>query len=574
MRVYKLEIKNFRGIKSLDWSPCPGINCLIGSGDSGKSTILDALELCIGARRNISVSDSDFYLLDVESPIQITATIGALSDELKRIDAYGMYLRSFNCETGEVGQEPEAGHETVLVLRLTIGADLEPVFRLISDRAEAAGHDRSLNWKDRATMAPTRLGNYANYNFSWQRGSLLNRLSEERADTSAELLKAARDARASFGDQAKGQLAEALEKIDGAALELGIPIGGEVQALLDAHSISFSGGTVSLHDGSGIPLRSLGLGSTRLLTAGLQKKVEAKTSVVLIDEVEHGLEPHRIMRLLDALGAKDKDPELQVFMTSHSPVVVRELSCIQLWVVRPNTHGHEIKPLGETEEFQGTIRLFPDALLAPSVLVCEGATEVGFIRGIDQYRQEQGGISLTARGVALVDGGGSQTFKRANAFAALGYRVAVLRDSDVDIDSGAEATFEGAGGIIFSWQEGCAIEDMLFRYLTETAVMGLLDLAIEFKETSLVEEHIRTASSNSIRLDEIQMEPMLEGLTADSREALGSASKLSSGWFKSIGQMEKAARSVIAPDFVNDLGAFAESVDKVFAWIANGGHSD
>ncbi len=41
-RIRHLAIRNFRSIKALDWSPAPGINCLIGPGDSGKSTILDA----------------------------------------------------------------------------------------------------------------------------------------------------------------------------------------------------------------------------------------------------------------------------------------------------------------------------------------------------------------------------------------------------------------------------------------------------------------------------------------------------------------------------------------------------
>jgi hypothetical protein len=42
-RIRKIEIQNFRGIKELVWLPSAGINCLIGPGDSGKSSILDAI---------------------------------------------------------------------------------------------------------------------------------------------------------------------------------------------------------------------------------------------------------------------------------------------------------------------------------------------------------------------------------------------------------------------------------------------------------------------------------------------------------------------------------------------------
>jgi predicted ATP-dependent endonuclease of OLD family len=82
--------------------PSPGINCLIGPGDSGKTTILTAIDFCLGARRNLQISDTDFYNLDVNSPIRITLTIGDLDDSLKSIDAYGLFLRGFDVTTPKV----------------------------------------------------------------------------------------------------------------------------------------------------------------------------------------------------------------------------------------------------------------------------------------------------------------------------------------------------------------------------------------------------------------------------------------------------------------------------------------
>jgi putative ATP-dependent endonuclease of the OLD family len=101
-RIRLIEITHFRGIKSLRWVPSPGTNCLIGPGDSCKSTILDAIDLCLGARRNIQFTDADFYNLDVDIPIAITVTIGELDDALKNIDIYGLYLRSFDQTNGTV----------------------------------------------------------------------------------------------------------------------------------------------------------------------------------------------------------------------------------------------------------------------------------------------------------------------------------------------------------------------------------------------------------------------------------------------------------------------------------------
>lgn len=59
-RIRRIEIANFRGIQRLAWCPAPGINCLIGPGDSGKSTVSDAIDLCLGARHNVQFSDADY----------------------------------------------------------------------------------------------------------------------------------------------------------------------------------------------------------------------------------------------------------------------------------------------------------------------------------------------------------------------------------------------------------------------------------------------------------------------------------------------------------------------------------
>ncbi|HWU54801.1 MAG TPA: AAA family ATPase, partial [Rhizomicrobium sp.] len=356
-KVRLVEINNFRAIKALRWQPGEGINCLIGPGDSGKSSLLEAIDLCLTARRNVPFSDTDFHLLDVEAPISISVTLGDLGDGLKNLDTYGLFLRSFDPKTGLIDDEPEKGGETVLTVNLVVPSDLEPVWTLVSERAAAQGVVRSLSWGDRAAVAPTRIGTYAENNLSWRRGSILNRLTDERADASAALVKAARDARAGFGDQAGKQLGETLKLVSTTALELGIPVGDSVKALLDAHSASFSGGTIALHNEAGVPLRALGLGSARLLVAGLQRKAETQASILLIDELEHGLEPHRIVRLLHSIGAKNIPPPMQAFVTTHSPVVLRELSGKQIAVLRGGSVKHEAIAAGDDDTVQSTLRL-------------------------------------------------------------------------------------------------------------------------------------------------------------------------------------------------------------------------
>jgi putative ATP-dependent endonuclease of the OLD family len=211
---------------------------LIGPGDSGKSTILDAIDLCLGARRGISISDVDFFELDITRPISIAVTLGDLPDALENIESYGDFLRALNAATGEIEEEPRYGLETVPTLDLTFASDLEALWTLVSLRAEQQGLERSIAWKDRSAVAASRFGNYASSDLSGTKGSVLNRISEQRANVGAELARAAREARAFFGGRAGAQLAEARQAVNDTAASLGVPVGASARALLDARPVS------------------------------------------------------------------------------------------------------------------------------------------------------------------------------------------------------------------------------------------------------------------------------------------------------------------------------------------------
>jgi putative ATP-dependent endonuclease of OLD family len=572
VRICKIEIQNFRSIRSLSWQPSHGLNCLIGSGDSGKTTILDAIDLCLGARRNISFGDTDFFGLDVTQPIRITLTLGSLPDALKDLDTYGNYLQAFNSVTGLVAEEPQQGLETVLSLRLSVDSELEPAWSLLSQRAQALGQERNIAWKDRLLLAPARLGSYANSNLSWTRGSVLNRLTEERPNLGAELANAARQARASFGNQAGAQLAETLQIVTQKAIELGVPVGGSTQALLDAHSVSIGDGAIALHDAAGVPLRSLGTGSSRLLVAGMQRAAAQRASIALVDEVEYGLEPHRLTRLLNSLGAKENPPPLQVFLTTHSPVAVRELNGSQIFLVRKGMEGeHLVLPVGIADEIQSTVRTDPEAFLARSVIVCEGASEVGMIRGLDHYWTSINGLSMLAAGTAYVNVGGGEPdrcFVRGLALRRLGYRVLVLIDADKPPTPATVQAYEAAGGEHITWRAGRALEDELFLSLPDAGVDALLQRAIELLDEELVAAHIQAQSNGQITFAHIRQQRQLNvAYPLETRQVLGLAARnRRNGWFKSVTKFEGVARDILGPHGPGTEAGFVALIDRVYGW--------
>jgi putative ATP-dependent endonuclease of OLD family len=572
VRIRKVEILNFRSIRSLIWRPSPGLNCLVGPGDSAKTTILDAIDLCLGARRNVAFSDTDFFNLDVTQSIQITLILGQLPDSLKDLDNYGIYLQALDANTGVLQDEPAQGFDTVLCLRLMVGSDLEPNWSLVSQRAQALGHERNIAWKDRLLIAPARLGTYAHSNLSWTRGSVLNRLCEERPNLGAELANSAREARATFGNQASAQLTETLQIVTQQASILGVPIGAQAQALLDIHAVSISEGAISLHNESGIPLRSLGTGSSRLLVAGLQRVAAQKASIALVDEVEYGLEPHRLIRLLDSLGAKENPPPLQAFLTTHSPVAVRELRGDQIFVVRKQPDGsHHINTVGVADDIQSTIRLDPEAFLARSVIVCEGASEVGLIRGLDQYWVALNYRSLMAAGTAYVNVGGGEPdrcFIRGLALLQLGYRVMVLVDADKPPTQAVVDSYTSAGGQLITWRPTRALEDELFLSLADAGVDAVIQLALEYVDRELMASQISSQSQGRITLDDIFRQRQLgQSYTLEMRQLLGLVSRhRKNGWFKSVSKFEVLAKSVVGPNLQTAEPGLIELINGLFGW--------
>ncbi|TAY34692.1 DUF2813 domain-containing protein [Rhizobium leguminosarum] len=573
--IRKIEIQNFRGVKRLEWHPQPGLNCLIGPGDSGKSTILDAIDLCLGARRTAQFTDADFHGLQIDTPINISITLGNLSPALMSVEAYGIYLRGFDGGKQELHDEPTVGMETVVTLNMRVDSDLEPVWSLLSDRANAAGQSRNLSWADRIDLAPIRIGALSDHNLSWRRGSILNKLSDETADASTALLMAAREARKVFGKDADKNLSKALEIVTKVAEDLGIGVGAKARAELEAHSVSVATGTISLHDEAGVPLRKLGIGSSRLMISGLQQKSASESPLLLVDELEHGLEPHRIIRFLGNLGAKDKDSRLQVFVTSHSPVAVRELTIEQLFVVRKAGDEHQVRWAGEHRDLQGTLRLYPEAFLARSILVCEGASEIGLMRGVDQNLSDAGKKSMHAYGTCLVDAGGyTKIMSRAQAFQQMGYRTATFRDDDYRPDADEEKTFESLRGKIFKWREGKKLEVELFESLPIDAVKILLDKALENRSEQEIDSQLKSYSDNKVTLAIVQKAMADGALSAASRNALGSAAggnkEGKKSWFKTVGEMEEIGRNVIVPHFAESDKEFRRVVKELRDWSIDG----
>lgn len=557
--IRQLEIQNFRVVRKLKWSPSPGLNCLIGPGDTGKSTVLDAIDLVLGARRSYAFNDADFFQMNVDSPIVITATLGKLHDELLNIEKYGHFLRSFNLNDKNIIDEPQPGDdfETVMTIKLVVDSDLEPDWRLFSERAEAEGIERRLPWKHREIISPTRLGATSHHHLAWGSRSVLNKLTENAFDVSSVLSQLGRQTRQAFAAQQLPEITEVLSQIQTIGENLGVPVTG-VKASLDVNGVSLSNGAISLHNSDETPLRLLGTGSSRLLISGIQKAAN-HSNILLVDEAEFGLEPYRITRFLHELGSKNTDPDKQVFITTHSPHVLRELQALQLHVIRrlppPPLElnivaaSHHVYALGNGNDEQSTLRVCAESFLSKKVIVCEGKTEIGLMRGVDLFYQDVGILTNCSKGVSFADGGGDSMFARAKVFSSLGYPTVLFKDSDKEqVHKPFTQEVMAAGVKVVEWGNNNSTEDAIFQSCPAELVAAILEIAIDRKGVDSVDAAIRSASQNSYRLDDC-----LHRFEDDQRKVLAIAAGKKS-WYKDIDPSEQIFRHIVCPSY-KDFGA-------------------
>lgn len=566
MRIRHLSIKNFRGIREMEWSlPDKDLFCLIGRGDSTKSTILEALRRAFYPQWNLAFDDADFYQCTPENEIGIEVTIGDLPEEFRDLATYGNWLCGWNSETLSGQSEPGDGMEDALRICLTVGRDLEPSWRVIRNH-----DDEGIPFKvtDRAKAAVSLIGTVTDRHLTWSRGSLLSYLTGDETISSslADAGRAAKDALETRRSDQLTKFDEVAGIAEQTARDLGVYVTSKYKAQLDSEAINVRIGGLALHDGK-MPLRQLGLGSKRMLMKGLQKSNLRIPHITLFDEVEIGLEPHRIARLLHHLN---QDTTGQYFLTTHSPVVLRELAVHDLYIVHSNSGKTDVVAANKpsiANSIQGKIRSGAEAFLAPKIIVCEGATEVGFLRGLDKHWTASAKSSFAYQGIALFDARGAKNIKEtAKDLKELSYRVSVLADADAPTEfSDADAKFlRGIGVTVTIWDEGLCIESRIFADVSWPGALAAFDAAcaIHNNRDKLVDQ-IQSQYGQGFQRDPATWtdHPAL-------RMALGNAAKASS-WFKRQSWGEQLADTIFTylGDTAINSTDLIRKIDAVRAWI-------
>lgn len=529
MRISKVSIKNFRGIAKAALV-FPRHTVLIGDNNTGKSTVLEALDLVLGpdrAHRMPPVDEHDFFqgkYIQIESEPAAAAAAGTAdvpagaieqgevpneeSAPVIRIDAavcdltdeqrarFMANVEWWDDDQNCVIKQPTAEQVAAAspCIRVSFVGCYDPEDDDFSGetfftKTDEDGLRQPFRKKDKQVcgflyLRTLRTGSRA---LSLERGSLLDiilRLQEARPKLWEDSLEALSSLQLS--DDAEGGLGEVLASVN-TALKKYVPKEWGAQPQLRVSNLTREHlrkvVTAFMSTGEGdhlAPYYRQGTGTINMLVLALLSQIAAgKQNVIFaMEEPEIAIPPYAQKQIVNEVRKLSS----QTIFTSHSPYVIEEFGVEETVPLSRDAAGvlgqHEIvlpasiKPKFYRQHFR---TVFCEGLLSRRVLLAEGATEAiafpAVARRLAMLRPEEF-KTLESIGVCTIDAGSeSKIIAMASLYHGLGKEVICTCDAQ---DATATANLEAALDLVLMHPES-GFERMILAGTTEAAMERYID---------------------------------------------------------------------------------------------------
>jgi len=448
--IYRLSIEHFRGLTSLVWWPTKGVNVILGGGDVGKTTILDAIGLLLSPVNPSTLADTDYNARRIDDGFVIEAIMSlplasGIGDQVK--PSWPWVWTGKDAAIPNLEEDGQLGGEPVYRLRVRGTENLELVYEILQPDGSIDGFQVGL----RRSIGLVRLGgdDRNDRDLRLVQGSALDRLLSDKAlrsRFSSQLAKS--NVKEELADNAK----KALNELDAAFKKKSLPEGLDL-AITGGQGASIASliGLTADRNGVPLPLASWGAGTRRLSALAIAEQNQGESPIMIVDEIERGLEPYRQRSLIEKLQSGAS----QVFVTTHSPAAIAAAAKAGLWYV---DYQGRIGPLDPAKTMRHR-KSDPDTFLARVAIVAEGATEVGFTRVLLERAL---GTTLEQHGVHVSDGSGHEnTLMLLEALADGGLRFGGFADDEGKYPSRWKRLSERLGNLLFRWPSLCLEENAI-----------------------------------------------------------------------------------------------------------------
>lgn len=439
-----LTIERFRGIQALTWRPFPGLNVILGGGDVGKTTILDAVALLLSPTNFGPLSDTDYFGREIQGGFSVEAVMTLPSEsgiDFQYRPSWPWAWNGHDAVVPSADQDASFGQGAVYRLRVRGTEDLELVYEIIQPDDTAD----SLVVGLRRAIGLVRLGgdDRNDRDLRLVQGSALDRILSDKGLRS-------RMAAALATTEIKSHLAddkgEALTSLDSAFINQKLPNGLDL-SIIGGYGASIASlvGLTALRGSVRLPLTGWGAGTRRLSALTVAEQNQGQAPVTVVDELERGLEPYRQTTLVQRL----RDKGSQVFATTHSPFVIAAGAGAAFWFV---DQKGAIGPLNG-KKIERARAGDPSVFLSRLAVIAEGATEVGFVTSLLERALR---VPLHAHGIHVSDGGSNETtLDLLEALLEGGLQFAGFADNENEHPTRWQRVAAELGLLLFRWPSGC-----------------------------------------------------------------------------------------------------------------------
>ncbi len=478
--IRKLTIDRFRGIERLEWRPASGMNVILGGGDVGKTTVLEAIALLLSPTNNTTVSESDYWLRqsDLEFVIEAVMTL----PDSTNISTQQKFAWPWNWdgENAVLPEVPEDGSDDqpapgdpVYRVRVRGTPELELLWEIVQPSEEPDHFAVAVRRKVGLVRLSGDDRNDRDLRLVY--GSALDRLFADgalRARIGRSVTKI--DFDDALGEKGIRTIDALGERLKRSALPSELKLG-----LTTTRGLSIGALTGLLAEKSGVslPLASWGTGTRRMAALEVASSTEKGASVTTIDEIERGLEPYRLRKLIETLYGLSR----QTFVTTHSPVAITCAKEAHLWYL-DNAGGIGALPHEKIEKQQ---ERDPETFLSKVAVIAEGETEVGFLRCLLERALAADPLDY---GVRVCHGqGNSSTLTLLETLSSAGLLFAGLAD-DEGKDSGRwQALKQKLGDRLLQWSGGCTEQAVISAIPTDK-----LSILVDDEDGELCGKRLRT----------------------------------------------------------------------------------
>lgn len=567
--IRRLTVERFRGIERLVWYPDSGVNVILGGGDVGKTTILDAIALLLHPTNTAVLSDADYWRREVENGFCIEAVMSLP-------DSCGINQQAKNAWPWEWdGKEPKLPSidgdsaivdvaDPVYRLRVRGTEEFDLAFEILQPNKTADNF-----WVGtRRKIGLVRLsGDDRNdRDLRLIQGSALERLLSDKTLRSR---MGKRLADSDVKDELKDDAKKKLSNLDDAFRKQALPTGLSLE-LTGGQGLSLNAliGLTAAKDQVQLPLASWGAGTRRLAALEISAADQAENPITLVDEIERGLEPYRQRVLVAELQKAGS----QVFLTTHSAAAIRAASNTSLWYM--DSRG----VVGRLPvSIEAHLRRDPEAFLARIAIVAEGKTEVGFVTALLERTIDK---DLLGRGIVITDGGGNDSaLQLLEGLVGSGLLFAGFADDECRFPDRWAAIQVSLGMLLYRWPTGCLEENIIKLVPAERLEEFIRDpegdsgirLRTLAERLEITDKRFLTIQATASNLTKLIVEAATGAIPEEKKNAnkdeLKTLKKHAQAWFKSEeGGQELAAKVFefdLWPKLVRQLLPFLTAVREI-----------